>query len=171
MSAMITNDNPGFTSYRVGVAAEAIAAAVLAQAGYDISVQYGANQPVYDLVAVKPDRVLQISVKGSKVGGWGLTQNYKKGRTYQDAAAEWLKRHGSELVFVFVEYFDVAIGSMPHIYVARAGEVAAHLANARRGRGDTTLMEKAAWKRGSLKGHTETIPDSWKFTQARIDSV
>src|SRR5438105_3406402 len=130
MSAMITNDNPGFTSYRVGIAAEAVAASVLAQAGYDISVQYGANQPVYDLVAVKPNRVLQISVKGSKEGGWGLTQNYKKGRTYQAAAAEWLKRHGSDLVFMFVEYLGVSLGSMPGIYVARAAEVAAYLSAA-----------------------------------------
>jgi hypothetical protein len=168
---MITNDNPGFTSYRVGVAAEAIAAAVLAQCGYDISVQYGANQPVYDLVAVKPNRVLQISVKGSKAGGWGLTQNYKRGRTYQAAAAEWLERHGPDLVFVFVEYWGVTVGSMPRIYVARAAEVATHLSNACRGRGDTTLMENHAWRRGVLKGYVETIPETWKLTQARIDSV
>ena len=36
--------------------------------------QYGANQPEYDLVAVDGDRTLKVSVKGSKDGGWGLTQ-------------------------------------------------------------------------------------------------
>jgi len=41
--------------YPVGVAAEAFAAGLLApdQAGCDVSVQYGANQPEYDLIAVK----------------------------------------------------------------------------------------------------------------------
>jgi hypothetical protein len=36
--------------FHVGVAAEAFAAGMFAQAGYDVSVQYGANQPEYDLL-------------------------------------------------------------------------------------------------------------------------
>ena len=67
------------TSWHVGVAAEAYAAALFARFGYDVSVQYGANQPEYDLIAVSGDKMLKISVKGSQDGGWGLTQNYKKG--------------------------------------------------------------------------------------------
>jgi hypothetical protein len=89
---MITNDPLQFGQYRVSIAAEAIAAAQLARAGYDVSVQYGANQPLYDLIAVKGDRILQVSVKGSKDGGWGLTQGYKRdGKTYRDAADECWK--------------------------------------------------------------------------------
>ena len=66
------------SSWHVGVAAEAFAAALFARLGYDVSVQYGANQPEYDLIAVSDDKMLKISVKGSQDGGWGLTQNYKK---------------------------------------------------------------------------------------------
>ena len=66
-----------FSSWHVGVSAEAYAAALFARCGYDVSVQYGANQPEYDLIAVSGDLMLKISVKGSKDGGWGLTQGYK----------------------------------------------------------------------------------------------
>ena len=57
------------TSWQVATAAEAFAAAQFARCGWDVSVQYGANQPGYDLVAVDGDRVLKVSVKGSKDGG------------------------------------------------------------------------------------------------------
>ena len=67
------------SSWHVGVAAEAYTAAVFARYGYDVSVQYGANQPEYDLIAVSGDKMLKISVKGSQDGSWGLTQGYKKG--------------------------------------------------------------------------------------------
>ena len=53
------------SSWHVGVAAEAFAAAVFARYGYDVSVQYGANQPEYDLIAVSGDRMLKLSVKGT----------------------------------------------------------------------------------------------------------
>ena len=65
-------------SWHVGVAAEAIAAAQFARYTYDVSVQYGANQPEYDLIAVSGDKMLKISVKGSQDGSWGLTQSFKK---------------------------------------------------------------------------------------------
>jgi hypothetical protein len=58
--------------YHVAVAAEAVAATTFARAGYEVSVQYGANQPGYDLVAVKRKRILKVSVKGSQDGGWAL---------------------------------------------------------------------------------------------------
>jgi hypothetical protein len=62
--------------FHVGVAAEAFAAGLFAQAGFDVSVQYGANQPEYDLLVSRDDRFLKISVKGSQEGGWGLCQNH-----------------------------------------------------------------------------------------------
>jgi len=63
-----------FSSWHVATAAEALAAAQFARCGYDISVQYGANQPEYDLVAARGDKMMKISVKGSQDGAWGLTQ-------------------------------------------------------------------------------------------------
>jgi Holliday junction resolvase-like predicted endonuclease len=65
-------------SWHVGVAAEAMVAAQFARYGYDVSVQYGADQPEYDLIASRGDEILKVSVKGSKDGSWGLTQKYKK---------------------------------------------------------------------------------------------
>ena len=42
-------DEPvSFSSWHVGVAAEACAAGQFARCGLDVSVQYGANQPAYD---------------------------------------------------------------------------------------------------------------------------
>ncbi len=67
-------------SWYVGVVAEAFAAAQFARYTYDVSVQYGANQPEYDLIAVSGDKMLKISVKGSRDRSWGLTQSFKKGR-------------------------------------------------------------------------------------------
>ena len=63
-------------SWQVSTAAESFAAGQFARYGWDVSVQYGANQPEYDLVAVDGDRTLKVSVKGSRDGGWGLTQTY-----------------------------------------------------------------------------------------------
>jgi hypothetical protein len=38
----------------------------IAVAGCDVSVQYGADQPEYDLIVAKGDRMLKVSVKGSQ---------------------------------------------------------------------------------------------------------
>jgi hypothetical protein len=61
------------SGWHVGVAAEAIATALFA-----LVVQYGANQPEYDLMIAKGDRLLKVSVKGSQDGSWGLCQSYLK---------------------------------------------------------------------------------------------
>lgn len=43
------------SSWHVGIAAEAFAAAQFTRFGVDVSVQYGANQPEYDLIATRGD--------------------------------------------------------------------------------------------------------------------
>ena len=63
-------------SWQVSVAAESVVACMFARCGYDVSVQYGANQPEYDLIVAKRDKMLKVSVKGSQDGGWGLSQSY-----------------------------------------------------------------------------------------------
>jgi Holliday junction resolvase-like predicted endonuclease len=60
------------TSWHIGVAAEAFAAAQFARLGYNVSVQYGANQPEYDLIVVRKDHMMKVSVKGSQDWGWGF---------------------------------------------------------------------------------------------------
>ena len=59
------------SSWHIGIAAEALVAAQFARYGIDVSVQYGANQPEYDLIATKGDKMLKISVKGSQDGSRG----------------------------------------------------------------------------------------------------
>lgn len=49
-----------------------------AQCGYNVLVQCGANQPLYDLMAVKDERKLPVSVKGSQDGGWMLAVRFVK---------------------------------------------------------------------------------------------
>ena len=88
------------SSWHVGVAAEAYAAALFARYGYDVSVQYGANQPEYDLIAVSGDKILKISVKGSQDGSWGLTQSFKKDCDYHEAIAKWLDAHHKKTIFI-----------------------------------------------------------------------
>ena len=52
------------TNWHVATAAEAIAAAQFARLGFDVSVQYGANQPEYDLMVHNGEHTLKVSVKG-----------------------------------------------------------------------------------------------------------
>jgi hypothetical protein len=63
------------SSWHIAVAAKALAAAQFARCGYDVSVQYGADQPEYDLIVAKEDHLMEVSVKGSQDWGWGLTQS------------------------------------------------------------------------------------------------
>ena len=113
-----------FTSWHVGVAAEAYTAAIFARYGYDVSVQYGANQPEYDLIAVSGDKILKISVKGSKDKSWGLTQRYKKGCDYHEAVDKWLNAHHEKTIFSLVQFDGTAQNEMPRIYLATPKEIA-----------------------------------------------
>src|SRR5438309_6652968 len=94
------------SSHSVSVAAEAIAAAQFARCGFDVSVQYGANQPEYDLIVAKGDNLLKVSVKGSQDGSWGLTQTFlkKASADYHGAIELWLRRHGLKTVFCLVQF-------------------------------------------------------------------
>ena len=99
-----------FTSYHVGVAAEAIVAAQFARLNFDISVQYGANQPGYDLIVSKKEyeNPYRISVKGSKDGSWGLAQNFmeKDKANYQEAINKWYEKHNKKIIFILVQFFN-----------------------------------------------------------------
>jgi hypothetical protein len=159
------------TSRNVGVAAEAIAAAQFARIGFDISVQYGANQPEYDLAIVQGDTLMKVSVKGSQDGGWGLSQSYLKDADYHKAADDWLGKHGRETVLCFVQFQGVGIEEMPRLYLAQAHEVAAVLKATRNGLGDTIIHERKAWVRGAAAGSESSIPADWRFSKLRVDEI
>jgi Holliday junction resolvase-like predicted endonuclease len=160
------------SSWQVATAAEAFAAAQFARCGWDVSVQYGANQPEYDLVAVDGDRVLKVSVKGSKDGGWGLTQSHIANADYHGAADAWLAKHSKKTVFCLVQFKGVPATELPRMYLASPKEIASWLKAAAAGRGDTILYERHVWsERAQAAGTTDLIPDKWRFTEARLEEV
>lgn len=160
------------SSWQVATAAEAIAAAQFARCGWDVSVQYGANQPEYDLVAVDGDNVLKVSVKGSKDGGWGLTQSYLANADYHGAVDEWLKKHLRKTVFCLVQFKGVPIDQLPRMYLATPSEIGSWLKSAAAGRGDTVLYERHAWTdRAFAAGTVDSIPVDWQFSEDRLRTI
>ncbi len=160
------------SQYHCGVAAEAFAAGLLARCGCDVLVQYGANQPEYDLVAKRAQQALWISVKGSQDGGWGLTQSFKKpGVSYAEAAKAWAAKHDPRIIMCFVQFKDVAIDACPEVYLAPIGDVAKQMVKARNGLGDTTIQTFHTWATGQCAGWTDAIPSSWSFSAKRLDQM
>jgi hypothetical protein len=135
-------------------------------------VQYGANQPEYDLVAVDGERMLKISVKGSKDGAWGLTQSYLSNADYHGAVDAWLSKHSNRTVFCLVQFKDVPVDELPRMYLATPSEIATWLKAAAKGRGDTILYEKHIWtERAQAAGTTDQIPQFLKFTPERLNDL
>lgn len=159
-------------NWQVATAAEAMAAAQFARLGYDVSVQYGANQPEYDLIISSGPAMLKVSVKGSRDGGWGLTQKYIREHGYAGAVNEWLKRHSSSTIFCLVQFKNVPINEIPRMYIATPKEIAAALKSSSGGRGHSSLRENHTWtKRSKAAGTTDRIPDTWRFSAERVTRV
>ena len=160
------------TPWQVATAAEAFAVAQFARFGWDISVQYGANQPEYDLVAVDGDRIMKVSVKGSRDGRWGLTQSYIKNADYHTAANRWLAKHSNKTIFCLVQFEGVSLDSLPRMYLATPLEIAQRLKASAAGRGSGILYEYHKWTaRAKAYRTVDKIPDDWKFTQKRLDEI
>lgn len=160
------------SSWHVSVVAEAFAAALFARCGYDVSVQYGANQPEYDLIVAAGERILKISVKGSQDGGWGLTQSHMKDRDYHGAIDAWEKRHKPRTVLCFVQLQGVTLNELPRVYLATPAEVAARLKASANGRGETILYEHHEWgPRAHGAGTIEEIPAAWGFSAQRVEQL
>lgn len=159
------------TQRQCEIAAESYAASLLARSGYDVLVQYGANQPHYDLVASKGDRFLPISVKGSQDGGWMLAVRYvKPGVNYHQAIDKWLESQRPGTVFMFVQFIGVTFDQCPRSYVALPHEIAAHMKTQCSGRGHGSLQENIKW--GSPKSkYDHRVPESWRFTAERLDCI
>lgn len=131
--------------------------------------QYGANQPEYDLVVVKDDKLLKVSVKGSQDGSWGLTQSHLSDANYHRAIDIWLARHNHRTAFCFVQFANVGLSELPRVYMATPTDVAVRLKETARGRGDTILYENHTWgPRAHGAGTTERIPEHWRFSKDRV---
>jgi hypothetical protein len=161
--------NSPLSSWHVAVAAEAIAAAQFARCGVDVSVQYGANQPEYDLVVTAGEQMLKVSVKGSVTGSWGLTQKLLAGADYHGAVDKWLLRHKPKTIFCFVQFRDTEFVELPRLYLAHPSEVGKRLKATAKGRGVTILYERREWTgRAHGAGTIDEIPREWIFTRERL---
>lgn len=162
-------------SWHVATAAEAIAAAQFARLGFDVSVQYGANQPEYDLIIADGADILKISVKGSADGGWGLSQTQLtklRNANYHGAAELWLARHKPGTALCLVQFKGIGFAEMPRCYLATPAEIADRLKQASGGRGDTILWENyTRGPRAAGAGITEKLPDDWKLSRARVEQI
>jgi Holliday junction resolvase-like predicted endonuclease len=159
-------------SWQVGVAAEAFVAGQFARCGYDVSVQYGANQPEYDLIVASGDKMLKVSVKGSQDGSWGLTQSYIKNADYHGAADKWIQKHSSKTVLCLVQFRGVDLDALPRIYIATPNQIAQRLKESANGRGETILYEHHEWgPRAFGYGTIDRIPPEWKLSKSRIEEV
>ena len=159
------------TSRQCEIAAESYAACLLAQSGYDVLVQYGANQPHYDLVAVKDERMLPVSVKGSQDGGWLLAVKYRtKGSTCHEAIDKWQLNQREDLVYVLVQFIHVPLGGAPRAYIARPPEIAAHLRAQCHGRGHVSLQENTR-REAPRSQYNDEVPRQWLYSNARLGQV
>ena len=161
------------SNWHVATAAEAIAAAQFSRLGYDVSVQYGANQPEYDLIVAGGQHMLKISVKGSRDGAWGLTQSILAAQRkadpagptdYRKAADTWLKRHNPRTAVCFVQFKDVPIDALPRIYIAWPRDIAA-LLKAAPPKGSTVLRERSSRNRDA------SLLFEWLLTADRLRSL
>jgi hypothetical protein len=153
------------------IAAESYTASLLAQCGYDVLVQYGANQPHYDLIAVKNNYFLPISVKGTQLSGWILAVKFvKPGVNYHQAIDQWLSVQRNDIIFVLVQFMKIEIGQSPRVYIARAKEIADHMKTQCNGRGHGSLQED--FKRDYPRSqYNHKIPSVWKFSEKRLEEV
>jgi len=134
-----------------------------------VFVQYGANQPGYDLAVSDDRKTLLVSVKGSQTGGWILTSKKKSG-TYAEALDIWTSKN-SRYVFFFAQYQRVAVGNMPRAYLALGSEVSAHLRTGAWGQLALSLIEHKEPTRGKKKGQIQRVPESWRVTDQRVNYV
>jgi hypothetical protein len=160
------------TPYHVKVAAEAFAAGLLAQACYDISVQYGADQPQYDLIVSKGEVIKKVSVKGSQTGAWSIGTRYLENANYSAAIDSWLSSQEKGIILCLVQFKGIKLGECPRTYLATPKEVADRLKNECRGRGATILYEDHLWGNRAIgAGTREKLPDSWMFTIKRLEEL
>ncbi|MEK6262412.1 MAG: hypothetical protein AABP62_27760 [Planctomycetota bacterium] len=162
--------------HQTAVAAEAFAAGVFAQAGCSVFVQYGANQPGYDLMVSNGANAMHVSVKGSSNGGWLLTAKDKNG-TYQQAFDEWLTRN-KDYIFCLVQFYDknaggmVKVGTMPTMYLATGDEIGTELKRHWFGKEmSLSLYEHYAPTRGKYKGEVMGMPEAWRMGEERIRAL
>lgn len=101
--------------------------------GYDVSVQYGTNQPEYELMTAKARAVRR--------GSWRLTQSYMSDGNFHEAADAWCRKHKPRTIVSLVLFKITSIDKMIRVYLATSEEISDHLKNSSNGRGETVQYE------------------------------
>lgn len=178
MSEFISNS--GKTScWPISVGAEGIAAAQFARCGFDVLVQAGRDKSWYDLVVSRAGYLLKISVKASDNGQWWLTNQFS--RRAQDLAPNkidtgsavnmWLSSYGSRTVCCLVQFESVALDELPRIYLACPQEIAQRMRETAERAGQCALFERYDWTDSEGSACIETLPESWRFSEERIQQM
>lgn len=163
----------------ISVGAEGIAAAQFARCGFDVLVQAGRDKSWYDLVVSRAGSLLKISVKASDNGQWWLTNGFS--RRAQDLAPNridtgsavnmWLSSYGSRTVCCLVQFENVALDEMPRIYLACPQEIAQRMRETAERAGQCALFEHYGWADADGAERIETLPESWRFSEERIQQL
>lgn len=111
---------------------------LFARRGLDVSVQYGADQPEYDLIVAKSEKMLKFSVNSKDSAG--LTQSFLKEAKYHEAIDVWLRRHTKKTIFRFIQSKGVPVGGLPRVYLASTEESLIACAPRRRGQATQSCM-------------------------------
>ena len=90
------------------MATKAFAAALFARRGYDVSVQYDANQPEYDLAIIRGERVLKVSGKDNSDGAWPLAAATENAN-YHSAIDGLLAKHKPRTVICLVQFCETPL--------------------------------------------------------------
>lgn len=167
-------------SWPIAVGAAGIAAAQFARCGFDVMNQAGHDKPWYDLVVTKGGNLLKIGVKASEDGCWHLAESYLK-RASQFSANKadihraitlWVDIHGERTIYCLVQFEGVALNQLPRIYLATPAEIARRMREAVERKRDAYLYEMYEYTdAGTGSREIETLPNSWLFSQERIQEV
>jgi len=154
--------------HQVSVAAESFATASFARGGYDVFVQYGPNQPGYDLLVSNKRKVLHVSVKGSMdPKGW-IISTKKKGKSYKESLNEWYENN-KDFLFYLVLFKNNEITSMPEMYLTSTKELYNHLSKGFFGSISLTLYCDYCPRQGKNKGKAQSLPSDWIVSRKRIE--
>ena len=168
------------SSWQIAVAAQGIAAAQFARSGFDVSVQYGADKPNYDLVVARADNLLKVSVQGNEDGSWDLAQSYLKSAAeqggkradYLEAIELWLDHQASRVVWCFVLFQGIAIDQLPQLFLASPKEIAKRLRKTAKEPSDSAPREEhVRVSSGDDTRAIETMPLAWRFSLERIEQL
>jgi Holliday junction resolvase-like predicted endonuclease len=145
---------------------------MFARLGYNVAVQYGANQPEYDLMVNKGTKILMVSVKGTQEPGWLLAAKKKHQKSVYEQIDIWLKGHTEKTIFSLVQFRDKQLLEMPTIYLATPSEIAKRLKEAYRGEGKGVLYEDKTYTAVSrAAGIRDFVPPEWKFNEKRVEDL